>query len=421
MKKPLSRRSILGGSAGLAGLSLLPFRQAIASAPEGRKFIFIWAGGGWDPTRVFASEFDNPNVDMERDADEVSIGELTYVAHTDRPSVTSFMERFSNKTVFFNGILVPSVAHDNCTRLVMTGSTRQDAADWGAILAGAQGADYALPQVVAAGPSYPGAFGVYVTRTGTQGQLPALLSGDIVSWSDTPVTINGLPAQSRMDSFLRERTAMLAAGATQARDRELKEATSAALTRAGTLKDLLDDLNWSDSGDFAGQIEFAAGLLGLGVSRCVNLQHPTGWDTHSDNDAGQSANFEALFADLNALADALAARPGTAGGVTLLEETVFVVLSEMGRTPRLNGGEGKDHWPFTCAMVMGDGLNGGRVIGGYDLYYYGRRIDLASGEIYDDGTNLDTNVFGATLLTLAGLDSQEYLAGVGVVSGALRA
>ena len=41
-----------------------------------------------------------------------------------------------------------------------------------------------------------------------------------------------------------------------------------------------------------------------------------------------------------------------------MDETTFVVMSEMGRTPALNGNEGKDHWPYTSALVMGPGLQG---------------------------------------------------------------
>jgi uncharacterized protein (DUF1501 family) len=101
------------------------------------------------------------------------------------------------------------------------------------------------------------------------------------------------------------------------------------------------------------------------------------------------------------------------------DETVIVVLSEMGRTPRLNGNMGKDHWPYTAAMVSGPGV-AGRTVGGYDLYYYGRRVDAASGDLDDDnGILLTTDVFGATLLELAGLDAAEFMPGIGVVRGAL--
>ena len=94
-------------------------------------------------------------------------------------------------------------------------------------------------------------------------------------------------------------------------------------------------------------------------------------------------------------------------------------MSEIGRTPLLNGGGGKDHWPYTCAMICGPGITGGRVIGAFDDYYYGEQIDLGSGEVYDGGQDLSVDVFGATLLQLAGIDSSEWLPGVGVLDAML--
>ncbi|MFM7830145.1 MAG: DUF1501 domain-containing protein [Planctomycetaceae bacterium] len=51
----------------------------------------------------------------------------------------------------------------------------------------------------------------------------------------------------------------------------------------------------------------------------------------------------------------------------LLDETLVVVMSEFGRTPRMNGGGGRDHWGhvFSAAMA-GGGIQGGAVYGASD-------------------------------------------------------
>lgn len=51
----------------------------------------------------------------------------------------------------------------------------------------------------------------------------------------------------------------------------------------------------------------------------------------------------------------------------LLSKTLVVVLSEFGRTPRINDGGGRDHWArcFSCLMA-GGGLKGGSLIGASD-------------------------------------------------------
>ena len=41
-----------------------------------------------------------------------------------------------------------------------------------------------------------------------------------------------------------------------------------------------------------------------------------------------------------------------------------VVWGEFGRTPRINGGAGRDHWaPVSCCLLAGGGMRTGQVIG----------------------------------------------------------
>ncbi len=417
----MRRRDFLAASA-LTG-AILPLRRAYADdvvPAKGRKFIFVVNYGGWDPTRVLAPEFDNPNVDMERDAGATTIGGITFVEHVNRPSVTTFMRDWHERMLILKGVLVPSVAHENCLRLCMTGSTRQDASDWPAIMGGMQGADFSLPHVVAAGPSYPGEFGAFVTRTGTSGQLPALLDGSIVGWSDTPAAAPSSRAEAIMDRYLQRRIAGWNQGVSPGRDAELGAAYTAAHERATSLKGLRTLVNWSGSSGFTEQVDFAIDALSLGVSRCVTLSFSyNGWDTHIYNDVYQSQNFEALYSGLGALMEKLAALPGELGG-TMADETVVVVLSEMGRTPQLNAGQGKDHWPYTSMMIVGGGVTGDRVVGSYDKLYYGHTLDLASGDLDEaSGQALSSDVVGATLLAVAGVDSEQFLPGVARLDGAL--
>ncbi len=419
----MKRRDFLCRSAGTLAVTALPVHRALAAASgtgNRRKFIFVVNYGGWDPTRVFATEFGNVAVDMERSSQIASVGDLTYVDNALRPAVSTFFERYASRSLIFNGILSPSVAHENCLRWMMTGSTRQDGSDWGAIAAGVVGTSYPLPQVIAAGPSFPGNFGAYVTRTGTSGQLAAMLDRSIIGWSDQTTRAPSVRGEALMDAYMQRRVDAYAAAANAGSQAAQSIAYQGALDRAATLKGLGSVVDWSASASFQEQANFAVDLLSLGVTRCVTTQFDyLGWDSHINNDVTQSTNFEMLFQGLLDLFDALKALPGETEE-TLLDETVVVVLSEMGRTPQLNAGAGKDHWPYTSAMVVGPGVTGGRVIGGLDSYYYGKNIDLETGEIDEEnGESLSADVFGATLLTVAGVDSEEYLAGVGVVTGAL--
>ncbi len=85
------------------------------------------------------------------------------------------------------------------------------------------------------------------------------------------------------------------------------------------------------------------------------------WDTHAQNaDRLQDVlcpQFDVTFA---ALMDDL-------GGRGLLDETLVVVIGEFGRTPRINGLGGRDHWGRVFSFALaGAGIAGGQVFGASD-------------------------------------------------------
>jgi uncharacterized protein (DUF1501 family) len=81
-----------------------------------------------------------------------------------------------------------------------------------------------------------------------------------------------------------------------------------------------------------------------------------GWDTHADEGALNGR----LAALLGALDGALAAVETNMGAAW--RDTVVVVVTEFGRTARINGTEGTDHGTATVALLAGGALKGGRVI-----------------------------------------------------------
>ncbi len=418
----MNRRSFLCGTTGVIGASLLPLQRAL-SAPSvtgnDLKFVFVMNYGGWDPTRVFADEFWNGFVDMESTADKVTVGNLNYVAHSERPAVDTYFERYAEKSLILNGVMVPSVAHENCLRLIMTGSTSSERADWPALLAQQRADDFALPHIVVQGPAFPGSAGAAVTRTGSSGQLEGLLSGSIIDWSEQQTARPNPQAEARMDAYLARRLAAVAGSHGNAGMRERAEYYQVAHKRADGLKDLASVLDWSGGTELSAQIELAVDALSMGISRCAMLSSDYNWDTHSENDTGQSDNFQNLFTNLNELMELLAATPGTTKDF-LIDETLVVVLSEMGRTPQLNGDDGKDHWPYTSVLMTGPRITSNRVVGDYDSLYYGKKIDRETGELYEGGHDLNVEELGATLMLAAGIDPNDHLTGVQGISGIIE-
>src|ERR1700733_12306564 len=81
-----------------------------------------------------------------------------------------------------------------------------------------------------------------------------------------------------------------------------------------------------------------------------------GWDTHADEGAVNGR----LAALLGALDGAIAAIEIGMGPAW--RDTVVAVVTEFGRTARINGSDGTDHGTGTIALLVGGAVKGGRVI-----------------------------------------------------------
>lgn len=82
-----------------------------------------------------------------------------------------------------------------------------------------------------------------------------------------------------------------------------------------------------------------------------------GWDTHGDNFNGSLSLVSRFDQPFAAIIEDLAASG-------LLENTLVIAMSEFGRTPRVNGHLGRDHWPEAWSVVMaGTGIKRGLVVG----------------------------------------------------------
>ena len=81
-----------------------------------------------------------------------------------------------------------------------------------------------------------------------------------------------------------------------------------------------------------------------------------GWDTHVNEGAtkGRLANL------LGALDGAIAEVETNMGAAW--RETVVAIVTEFGRTARINGNDGTDHGTATVAVLLGGALKGGRVV-----------------------------------------------------------
>ena len=366
-----TRRDFLSGVGKTGVLSgLMNPRLATGQTTAPQKFVFVTCFGGWDATRVLIPEFDNPLVNMESLAEPIDYGRLRIVDHPERPAVREFFDQFSSYSTVVHGILTPSVAHEACLQLIRTGFL-SGYPDWPTILGERVFSESPIPHLVLSGEHFAGDLGYLVAKTGVGGQLDALLDGRLDLLSD--VVIDSGDERLRLAEMqLRQRRLqkLLQSSNQTPEERILLNQMAVLSERAQILRER--PIRWNTDGSFIGDCQVAADVLTEGLTSCVSLTHPALWDSHSDNDVFQQWLWEELFYGLGELCGTLAATPSGSG--TLLDETTIVVVSDMGRSPTLNASLGKDHWPYSSALIISSAIEGNRSVGGYDSGFQGLNI-----------------------------------------------
>lgn len=117
-----------------------------------------------------------------------------------------------------------------------------------------------------------------------------------------------------------------------------------------------------------------------------------GWDMHDD----MFTRGASLIPQLDQALGALMTDLTTLG---LLDRTLVVLATEFGRTPKINGNQGRDHYPkaFSC-MLAGANIAGGQVIG---------KTDANAANV--ESQKISINDFNATIAAAVGIDTQEIV------------
>ena len=128
------------------------------------------------------------------------------------------------------------------------------------------------------------------------------------------------------------------------------------------------------------------------VERGVRFVHlySSDWDGHAECDKNHTENAQKVDRPIGALLADLKQRG-------LLESTLIVSSGEFGRTPVMQGKDGRDHNPYGfSAWMAGGGIRGGKVIGATD--------ELGFRAVEDKVAAHDLH---ATMLELLGLDHHK--------------
>jgi hypothetical protein len=423
-----SRRTFMLASAAAAAAG----GRALAATGTGSKkaefLVVVLAEGGWDVTFCFdnklsVSGIDSPDVDMDPGESEdqettATYGGITIVENKfKRPFVSDFFEKWHDVTSVVNGLWMGSIAHDPCRYRILTGTQDGTRPDMTTIVGHTHGDALPLGSVDLSGWSLNGPLAASSGRIGANSQLLPLVDTSVLFVPDVsigrpyPIWRSDLadPGNVDLDSFLVARNEAMKArlGGDMVNGQRLND-LGMSIERAARFRteggDIIGSLSLGSVASLNTQTDMAASLLADGLCRSVTIDSRKDWDTH-DMNVAQHGHFDALFLGLDTLLQSLETRG-------ILDRTLVCVLSEMTRTPRINGAAGKDHWGHTSALMIGAGVRGSTQVGGTDDNLESLAVDYNTGAVDDNGELNKYENLSAGILELLDVDPEEWLPGV---------
>ncbi|KAA5541075.1 DUF1501 domain-containing protein [Roseiconus nitratireducens] len=412
----VSRRDLMrvGGltALGLGLGSFLRQRQALAAvdatSPRAEACILIWLDGGpshlesFDPKPDAPAEVRGPMSSIATNVPGIRLGECL-------PQTASMMDRIA----IVRSMTSPLGEHNFGTHYLMTGYKPSPALEYpayGATLAHLRPTGEVLPPNMAVPKFAKDLSGSGFLPSGTRpfsvGGNPAkpdfqVRDLDFYRGLDLPRLDRRRRIVETLDAFGRAHDASF----DHVPDQQLQRAYDLiASPQAKRAFDLTQETSQTrqrygiNPGNSIGQsCLLARRLIERGVP-FVTVNN-SGWDTHQNilqlkerypND--RNAHLPSLDRALSALIDDLFQRGR-------LEKTLVIVMGEFGRTPKINPGGGRDHWPNVFSVALaGGGVRGGQVVGSSDaLAEFPRDNPVSPSDL------------AATIYTLLGIDPAAQL------------
>jgi hypothetical protein len=384
----MKRRDFLTITAGASLALLSPFRslRAAPGDPDDKLWIFFDANGGWDPTRLCDphahEDFTIPDVYTAGDIMTNAYG----IPHAPKTpgepwSVegSNFFDKYAEKLLVINGVDGQTNNHLVGSRNMWSGRLNEGNPSLGGLIAGirAQVDPTKLPTAFLS----TGGFDrtnrmVPATRVASTKPLKLLTRTNLKNVDNEDTRYYHPEVLEKILSRQVERHSALLAeqGLPQIKDALMKLQTARETEYAlGALLPYLNDIPEIDSSDSnrlkdPARMMLAAMAAEICVSGNLSLN---GFDTHANHDVLVSNNNSGHRPQIQELLDAIDYVWTLAEDLNLADRLVVVVGSEMGRT-KYNGvtsqagvtvlSPGKDHWPITSMMLMGNDIPPG-VIG----------------------------------------------------------
>jgi len=395
--------------ASMAGLGVvvagpLAGNAAAADPYTGKLFLFIHAGGGWDPTSFCdpkgALAVDEPDPMNHYLASDIeTAGNIKY-APVGGNSV--FFQKYAPRLLVLNGVDVGTNSHDAGTRTTWCGTLKEGKPSLGALLAGVFGPTLPMAYISNGGYDYTAGVSA-ITRVPDTGTLSRIAFPDQINPdSDQPELFH---TEGTTKRILAAREARHQAKlATQKLPKLREEMSTLYASRLGQneLKQLIQYLPADfEQGQIQRQAQVAIAAYRAGICIAANLSIG-GFDTHGQHDQNHIPRLTEIWEGVDFILT-YAEQQGVA------QQIVIVMGSDFGRTPRYNMGDGKDHWNITSMMMIGDGIPGNRVIGATDDGHNPLTIDPASLAVSPSGVRIKPGHIHKALRRYAGIDTAEVV------------
>lgn len=361
-----SRRDFLKvGALGLGGLALPDLLRARESAVKAGKptkntsVVWLWLGGG--PTHI---ETFDPKTDAPAEYRSVTGAVKTKLPGVEIGANFEKVAANADKFAFMRSFAHRNSGHGGGTHFVMTGYDFVAADNGGGQNKPGLGAILARHR----GPTTASGLPTYVRGNGILGDGPAWLGRSYAPFDVTGKARENMTLRGKLDT-LEDRKGLLHSLDTFDRDMD-KSGLVAGLdsfeTQAldivvGKAKETFDIKNETQKtrdryGKGLGeQLLLARRLCEAGVGFVtVNFG---GWDMHGKIGDAMKRLGPIVDNAVSAFAEDCADRG-------LSENILLVVTGEFGRTPRINGNAGRDHWaPLSTLALSGGGLKMGQTVG----------------------------------------------------------
>ncbi len=360
----ISRRRILGTMAGsAAGMGLGALGGIVQPAigeelkKNDRQVLLVWLDGGmsqlesWDPKPN--TQFGGPYRSIPTAIPGVHVSELF-------PRIAQQMD----KLALVRSMKTEDANHSSGVPKIMRGHPKNRGVAypfWGSAVSKLMGStDSGMPPYVWVKPGDGGFISKYAGFLGAKYGALALGDGKPPTNLERPTTLSledDLARQELRELFNRRYAAQ--------HRKASNEANSSVYDVARILMnhvDLFDESNlpvkdkerYGDH-DLGRHTLLARRLIEAGV-RFVQVSS-IGWDTHGDNFNAHASRVPKVDQAVSALLEDMSDR-----GLT--DNVLVVVMAEFGRTPRINGSVGRDHWPNAWSVAMsGAGIKEGVVVG----------------------------------------------------------